>query len=60
MGCKKKDDAQQVLPAGATTNTATPFSDGGHTWNVGAVVVDGTNVPLTNIQVRAITNKESK
>jgi hypothetical protein len=48
------------LGANIGTTNGTLFSDGGHTWNIGAVIINGTNVPLNGIKVRAITNEVSK
>jgi len=55
LGCKR--EAHSVPPAPAESKTA---SDGGTTWTLGAVAVNGTNVPLTNVTVRVMTNKVSK
>jgi hypothetical protein len=39
-------------PTGATTNAPEFKLTNGSTVRIGAVMVDGTNVPMTNVQVR--------
>jgi hypothetical protein len=52
LGCKS---AQAQPPPPSKT-----LSDGGYTWNIGAATMNGTNVPLGGIKVRAITNEVPK
>ena len=55
LGCKHETRSAQSAPAGSKT-----ISDGGYTWTLGAATMNGTNVPLSNITVRAITNQAPK
>ncbi len=50
LGCKREGPP-------AESNT---YSDGSNTWTLGAVTMNGTNVPLTNVTVRAVTNNVSQ
>jgi hypothetical protein len=36
------------------------FSDGGYTWELGAITIDGTNVPMSIVRVRALTNASTR
>ena len=36
------------------SNNGTVFTNGGATWNLGAVTLNGTNVPVSNITVKAV------
>ncbi len=62
-----------LLVAGTTTTIlvqkstkGTLFADGSNTWNLGSVTINGTNVPMSNITVKALyriqpgTNQMSK
>jgi hypothetical protein len=56
LGCTHETRcAQPQPPAGAKA-----LSDGNFTWVVGAVSVNGTNIPMDNIKVQALTNQVSK
>jgi len=55
LGCTQQTRSARPAPAESKT-----ISDGGHTWTLGAATIAGTNVPLTNITVRAITNQAPK
>jgi hypothetical protein len=54
LGCNR--EAPSVHPPPAESQT---YSDGTNTWTLGAVTLDGTNVPLTNVTVGAVTNEVS-
>jgi hypothetical protein len=51
-GCGKSEP--KPPPAGATTNSsgATTHTSEGHTWSVGAVTMNGTNVPPGEVQIK--------
>ena len=55
FGCKRETGSTQSAPAEFKT-----ISDGTSTWTLGATTINGTNVSLTNITVRAITNQAPK
>jgi hypothetical protein len=38
----------------STANQATEISSDGYTWKLGAIVMDGTNVPASQVRVSAI------
>ena len=58
LGCKKEtQSAQPQPPPPGQSKTVT---DGNVTWTLGAATMNGTNVPLSNITVRATTNHMSK
>jgi len=52
LGCKHENRSAQSAPAGSKT-----VSDGSFTWTLGAATMNGTNVPLSNITVRAAQAK---
>lgn len=54
-GCKQETESAKSAPGGSKT-----ISDGNATWTLGAATINGTNVPLSNITVRSITNHTSK
>jgi hypothetical protein len=54
LGCKHEPQSAPPQPAAKTV------SDGSHTWMLGATTMNGTNVPLSDIQVRASTNQPSQ
>jgi hypothetical protein len=54
LGCKR-----EPASAPASQGESKTYSDGGSTWKVGAVTMNGTNVALTNVSVHALTNKVS-
>jgi hypothetical protein len=53
LGCKHDSRSAQSPPVKT-------ISDGGYTWYLGGAIMNGTNVPLTNLTVRAITNQAPK
>jgi hypothetical protein len=55
FGCKRETRSAQSAPAESKT-----ISDGNSTWSLGAATMNGTNVPLSNIKLRASTNQVSK
>ena len=55
LGCKHETRSTQPASAGSKT-----ISDGSSTWTLGAATMNGTNIPLSNITVRAITNQAPK
>jgi len=55
LGCKHETRPAQSAPAGSKT-----VSDGNYSWTLGAATRNGTNVPLTNLTIRAITNQTPK
>jgi len=54
---RKSRSAQPEPPPVGQSKTV---SDGGFTWTLGAVTMNGTNVPLSNIAIRASTNHTSR
>ena len=57
-GCKPETQTAQPQPPPAEQSKT--VSDGGVTWTLGGATMNGTNVPLSNITVRAVTNRMSK
>ena len=55
LGCKREAQPVQSPPTGFKT-----YADGTNTWQLGAVTVNGTNVLVTNVSVRAIPKKASE
>jgi hypothetical protein len=55
LGCKDQTPSVQSPPADSKK-----FSDGSSSWNLGTVTMNGTNVPWSNITVRAMTNHPPK
>ena len=55
VGCKRETPPAQSAPAQSKT-----ISDGTSTWTLGAATMNGTNIPLSNITVRATTNLPPK
>lgn len=55
VGCKREARPAVPQPAGSKM-----VSDGQATWTLGAATINGTNVPLSNISVRVITNQTAK
>ena len=55
----KKYAPWAVTQLEATTQSKT-FSNGGYTWNLGAVLVNGTNVPVSGMRLRPSTNEVSE
>lgn len=55
VGCKHESRSAQSAPAESKM-----VSDGTHTWFLGAATINGTNIPLSNITVRASTNQIPK
>ncbi len=55
VGCR-----HEPLPAQSAPGETKAVSDGGSTWFLGGATMNGTNVPLSNISVRAVTNQPSK
>ncbi len=55
IGCKR-----EPAPAQSPPEQPKMVSDGSSTWTLGAVTMNGTNVPLSNINIRAITNQAPK
>ncbi len=55
FGCKP-----EARPAQSAPPESKIISDGTSTWVLGAAIMNGTNVPLSNITVRAITNQAPK
>ena len=53
LGCKHQGRSAQSAPVKTV-------SDGGYTWYLGGATINGTNVPLSNITIRAITNQPPK
>jgi len=58
LGCKQKTPSAQPQPP--PQGQSKTVSDGSVTWTLGATTMNGTNVPLSNITVRAVTNRMSK
>jgi hypothetical protein len=56
VGCKHCNQPAESQPPPQSKT----FSDGGYTWNIGAATMNGNNVPLSSIKVRAMTNEVSK
>lgn len=52
LGCNREPRLVQPAPVEAKT-----YSDGSNTWRLGAAIMNGTNVPLTNITIRVRANK---
>ncbi len=58
LGCKREArSAQSPPPPPAQSKTV---SSGGVTWHLGAATMNGTNVGLSNISIRAVTNQGAK
>jgi hypothetical protein len=55
LGCKDEARPTQSTPPKSKT-----ISDGSHTWSLGAATMNGTNIPLSNITIRVITNQTPK
>ncbi len=53
LGCKKETPPAQTQPA--PPQQSKTVSDGNVTWRLGAVTMNGTNVPLSNVAIRAVT-----
>jgi hypothetical protein len=52
LGCKREAQPVQSQPPAPAQSTT--LSNGGYAWTAGAVRMDGTNVPMSNITVRVI------
>jgi len=52
LGCK-----QESKPAPPTAPETKTISDGNTTWALGATRLNGTNIALTNVTIRAVTNQ---
>ena len=52
LGCKHEPPSAQSAPAESKM-----VSDGSSTWFLGGATMNGTNLPLSNITVRAVTNQ---
>lgn len=57
-GCGKKSPSSSTLPPPGSKPVA--VSDGSNTWLLGAMTINGTNVPATNIMIRVKTGEVSK
>jgi hypothetical protein len=55
-GCAHRQEKAQTPPPAQVTT----ISRDGYTWSVGAVKIDGTNVPAGAVQVRPRTGEEQR
>jgi hypothetical protein len=58
LGCKHGTQSDQTPPP--PPEQSKTITEGGVTWTLGAATINGTNVALSNITVRADTNRVSK
>ena len=57
-GCGKKSPSISTTPPPGSKPVA--LSDGSNTWYLGAMTINGTNVPATNITIRVKPSEVSK
>jgi major membrane immunogen (membrane-anchored lipoprotein) len=57
-GCSKKSPSRSTAPPPGSKPVA--YSDGSHTWYLGAVTINGTNIPATNVTIRVKPSEGSK
>ncbi len=57
-GCGKKSSSSSTTPPPGSKPVA--LSDGSNTWYLGAVTINGTNVPATNVTIGVRTSEVSK
>jgi len=57
-GCGKKSPSSSTTPQAGSKPVA--LSDGSNTWYLGAMTINGTNVPATNVTIGVRTRGASQ